>query len=172
MKRQLSWTMPALVMILTTAFVATLGKVQPTGQKRDPFNGTWRLNVEKTKQMSGGVSPIHEVISFDIGDDGVQHYKVEIQTSKDTPMRQGWYDSKYNDSKFVPYEGTVYDTPGMEVMTVKVDERTHYRIARTRGGEARYVMMRRLADDGQSYISVGLTTDGKPGLHRWMERVK
>jgi hypothetical protein len=101
----------------------------------------------------------------------VQHYRVEIQSSDDATMRRGWYDSKYNDATFVPYSGTVYpDDGGMEVMTVKVDERTHYRIARTQKGEARFVMMRRLTDDGHAYMSAGLTIDGQPGLYRWMER--
>lgn len=139
----------------------------------DPFNGTWELNIEKTKELSGGESPVHEIITFRIGADGVQYYEVEIQSSEDEPMRVGSYSSKYNDPTFVPYNGTVSEyPPGAEVMTIKVDERTHYRIARTRvGGNARYVMMRRLAEDGQSYISAGLTIDGKPGLYRWMERV-
>ena len=139
----------------------------------DPFNGTWHLNIEKTKELSGGESPVHEIITFRIGGDGVQHYEVEIQSSDDAPLRKGSYSSKYNDPTFVPYNGTVSEyPPGAEVMTIKVDERTHYRIARTRvGGNARYVMMRRLAEDGQSYISAGLTIDGRPGLYRWMERV-
>ena len=139
----------------------------------DPFNGTWELNIEKTKELAGGESPVHEIITFKIGADGVQHYEVEIQSSEDAPLRKGWYSSKYNDPTFVPYNGTVSEyPPGAEVMTIKVDERTHYRIARTReGGRARYVMMRRMAEDGQSYISAGLTIDGQPGLYRWMERV-
>ena len=33
-------------------------------------------------------------------------------------------------------------------------------------------MMRRLSDDGQSYVSAGITTDGRLGLYRWMDRVK
>jgi len=143
---------------------------QRSGQQ-DPFNGTWTLNVAKTKELSGGTSPVHEIISFVIGDDDVQHYKVEIQSSDDAPLREGFYDSKYNEDKFVPYNGTVYPADaGMEVMTVKADDRTHYRIARTEEGEARYVMMRRLSEDGKSYISAGLTIDGQPGLYRWMER--
>ena len=152
------------------ALASVVGFSQGNGGS-DPFNGTWHLNVEKTKELSGGTSPVHEIISFRIGDDDVQHYQVEIQSSDDAPMREGWYDSKYNEPRFVPYNGTVYpDDGGMEVMTVKVDDRTHYRIARTREGEARYVMMRRLSDDGQAYMSAGLTIDGKPGLYRWMER--
>ena len=65
-------------------------------------------------------------------------------------MVEGWYDSMYNEAEFVPYDGNVFapdDT--IEVMTIKVDGRTHYRITRNRdGGEARYVMMRRLSADG------------------------
>lgn len=164
-------TFGCLVAVLAAA--VAVGSWQLAGQERDPFNGTWELNIEKTKELSGGTSPIHEIISFEIGDDGVQHYRVEIQSSEDEPLRKGWYDSKYNEAKFVPYNGTVYpEGAGAEVMTVKVDERTHYRIARTREGEALYVMMRRLSEDGQSYISAGLRTDGSPGLYRWMERVE
>ena len=166
MGRMLAVTLAAIAMTAATA----AGLAQEDNV--DPFNGTWRLNIEKTKELSGGESPIHEIITFKIGADGVQHYEVEIQ-SEGGPLRKGWYSSKYNDPTFVPYNGTVSEyPPGAEVMTIKVDERTHYRIARTReGGNARYVMMRRLAEDGQSYISAGLTIDGKPGLYRWMEHV-
>ena len=61
-------------------FMATtvVGSSQSGKQSPDPFNGTWTLNIEKTKELAGGSSPVHEVISFTIGDDGVQHYQVEI----------------------------------------------------------------------------------------------
>lgn len=159
--------------VVVLAAAAAAGSAQQARPGADPFNGTWRLNVEKTKELSGGTSPVHEIITFEIGDDGVQHYRVEIRSSEDAPLRRGWYDSKYDEARFAPYEGTVYPPDaGMEVMTVKVDDRTHYRIARTREGEARYVMMRRLSDDGRSYISAGLRIDGTPGLYRWMDRVE
>ena len=145
-----------LVVLLAAA--ATVGSSQQGGQKADPFNGTWEVNIEKTKELTGGTSAVHEIISFEIGDDGVQHYRVEFQSSEDEPLRKGRYDSKYNGARFVPHNGTVFppDAVGMEVMTVKVDERTHYRIARTRDGDAQYAMMRRLSKDGQSYIPAGL----------------
>ena len=158
--------------VIGFSLATVVGLSQGGDSSVDPFNGTWHLNVEETTRRWGS-SPVHEIISFQIGDDGVQHYQVEIQSSEDAPLRKGWYDSKYNDDTFVPYNGTVYPADGgMEVMTVKVDERTHYRIARTREGEARYVMMRRLSDDGQAYMSAGLTIDGEPGLYRWMERAE
>ena len=33
-------------------------------------------------------------------------------------------------------------------------------------------MMRRLSDDGRSYVSAGLRIDGASGLYRWMDRVE
>tara|TARA_B100001123_G_scaffold352041_4_gene403333 strand:- start:350 stop:859 length:510 start_codon:yes stop_codon:yes gene_type:complete len=159
--------------IALIALGITVGPAHAQSNAVDPFNGTWTLNIEKTKELSGGESPVHEIITFTIGDDNVQHYEVEIQYSDDTPMRKGWYSSKYNEPTFVPYNGTVSDDPpGAEVMTIKVDERTHYRIARTRqGSNARYVMMRRLSEDHQSYISAGIMIDGRADLYRWMDRV-
>ena len=159
-------------LVVFLSFTAVVGSSQSGKQSPDPFNGTWTLNIEKTKELSGGSSPVHKVISFKIDDDGVQHYQVEIQSSEDAPCGKGGTTRSTTEDTFVPYNGTVYGDPGMEVMTVKVDDRTHYRIARTREGEARYVMMRRLSDDGTSYISAGITTDGKPGLYRWMDRVE
>ena len=73
---------------LVVFFVVTtvVGSSQSGEQSPDPFNGTWTLNIEKTKEL-GGSSPVHEVISFKIGDDGVQHYQVEIQSNEDAPAR-------------------------------------------------------------------------------------
>src|SRR4030095_10418586 len=89
-----------LVFVLTPA--VSIWAQQGKGSS-DPFNGTWRLNVEKTKQLSGGPSPSDEVITIRVDDDNVQHYQVEIQSGPNDPKRKGWYDSKYNDFKFVPY---------------------------------------------------------------------
>jgi len=66
------------------------------------------VNVEKTKELLGrDLTGLHEMMTFKVGDDGVQHYQVEWQDSADAPMRKGWYDSKYNDGKFVPYSSNV-----------------------------------------------------------------
>ena len=154
------------------ALATVVGLSQGGGSGVDPFNGTWRANAEMSKELPNGETPFHEVITFKIGDDGVQHYQVEIQDTPDSTMVKGWYESKYNEAKFVTYNGNVFAPgKGIEVMTVKVDDRTHYRIARSPEGEARYVMMRRLSEDGQFYMSAGLMTDGSTGLYKWMERV-
>jgi hypothetical protein len=43
---------------------------------------------------------------------------------------------------------------------VLVDAHTHYRVNRSEGGEAQYVMMRRLDADGRAYTAVVLGSDG------------
>jgi len=50
------------------------------------------------------------------------------------------------------------------VRTVYVDERTHYRIARAEDGSPQNVMLRRMAEDGRSYLATVLDVDGV--IHR------
>lgn len=59
-----------------------------------------------------------------------------------------------NDRQFV-----VGEPYGM-IRLVWVDDRTHYRFQRTVSGEAQNVMMRRLSEDGNSYLSSLLDRDG------------
>jgi hypothetical protein len=58
------------------------------------------------------------------------------------------------------------------VRTVFVDERTHYRISKSPDdGSAQSVMMRRLGDDGDSYLASVLDTEGVVFRTRWFIRV-
>ena len=139
----------------------------------DPFHGTWQINVEKSKELAAGRAPVpvHEIIRFDIKDN-VQTYRVEVQSRDDTPRRNMGYESAWNDGKYVPYTNYTSGEIIGYVTNVKVDDRTHYRIATDLEGKARYVMMRRLTDDGQAYIATGLSIDGELGQFRWMDRVQ
>lgn len=139
----------------------------------DPFNGTFQINVAKSQELAAGRAPVpvHEIISFDIKDN-VQTYRVEVQSRDDSPRRNMGYESAWNDGKFVPYTNYTSGEIIGYVTNVKVDDRTHYRIATDLEGNARYVMMRRLTDDGQAYIATGLSIDGELGQFRWMDRIK
>ncbi len=58
------------------------------------------------------------------------------------------------------------------VRTVFVDDRTHYRISKSpEDGSAQSVMMRRLGDDGDSYLASVLDTEGVVFRTRWFVRV-
>jgi hypothetical protein len=145
---------------------------QQSEKARDPFNGKWRLNVEKTKLMSGGASPRFEVTTFVIGSDDVQHYEVQLQPDPNGPIITSGYASKYNEMKWVPYSNPATGRGTLHVMTIKVDERTHYRIAKDLDGKAQYVLMRRLSDDHKSYQVYSLQTDGTVASWRYFDRIE
>ena len=46
------------------------------------------------------------------------------------------------------------------IRTVHVDERTHYRIAKAEDGSPQNVMLRRMAEDGLSYVATVLDAEG------------
>lgn len=157
----------AMAVILCSA----LAGAQRAATPRDPFNGTWRLNVEKTRQMSGGDSPASEVTTFRIGPDDVQHCRVESQSQPNGTVTTSEYAMKYNDVTWVPYTNAGTGKPTF-VMTIKVDERTHYRIARDVNGNALNVLMRRLSDDHKSYQAYGMTAEGKVTVWRYFDRIE
>ena len=105
-------------------------------------------------------------------EDGVQTYRVQSMGARSNVDSQSGYSSKYNDDEWVHYQNYI---PGnfrdQELLTIWVDDRTHYRIARTRStGEARYVLMRRMEEDLQTYSATLLTVDGEITLIRVFER--
>ncbi len=57
------------------------------------------------------------------------------------------------------------------VRTAYVDELTHYRISRGDDGNAQSIMMRRMADDGRSYLAAVLDTLGIVFRLRYFVRV-
>jgi len=61
--------------------------------------------------------------------------------------------------------------PFMYVMTIKADDRTHFRMVRKLDGTSGGVMMRRLAPDGQSYVSTGMDENGNIQYKRAYRKV-
>ncbi len=133
----------------------------------DPFAGKWRINLDKTVQFTGS-KPRVEDITIKV-ENGVQDYKNEYSTSQAAPHVQG-YESKYNEPKWVPYMNYATGKPLMHVMTIKVDDRTHYRVIKRLDGTAGGVMMRRLSADGRSYSSIDLDINGKTNYIRVFDR--
>jgi hypothetical protein len=54
----------------------------------------------------------------------------------------------------------VVGKPYALVRTVYVDERTHYRIGKSEDGTPQNVMLRRMAEDGRSYVATVLDAEG------------
>ena len=164
------WTTRVWVGIVVVLVAVGTVMVSSQSGKKDPFEGTWTLNPARSWQFRGEQNK-YEIIRIEVKD-GVQTYRVQSMGARSTTDSQSGYSVKYNGDTWVPYENYI---PGnyrdAELLTIKVDDRTHYRIARTRStGEAAYILMRRMAEDGQSYASTLLTADGEITLIRVFER--
>jgi hypothetical protein len=156
--------------IVACLVVSGAATASAQSEKKDPFEGTWVLNPALSWQFRGEQNK-YEIISITV-EDGVQTYRVRSMGARSTVDSHSGYSVKYNDDTWVHYENFI---PGnhrdAELLTVKVDDRTHYRIARTRStGEADYILMRRMAEDGQSYASTLLNVEGEITLIRVFER--
>jgi hypothetical protein len=154
------------------------------------FHGNWKIDAERSKvwdYKNGRYAPDEvgeELIRIQI-DGVIQHYEVLLG---DRPTIRMGYSCRYDDPEWVSYAvreilgvsdesadgmvaefvrrtksrvtnytlGAVYGL----VRAVYVDERTHYRLSKNVGGEAEYAMLRRLAEDGQSYVATVLGVDG------------
>jgi hypothetical protein len=162
MRRMLFW-IPLCLIVSGALGAAVYSQSGPV----DPFVGTWKINLDKTQQFTGQ-KPSYEVITITV-ENGVQDYKVEIAEG-DGPRRKMGYESKYNEIKWVPYMNYTAGTKNMDIMTIKVDDRTHYRVIRRNDGTAGGIMMRRMAEDGRSYASTDLDVNGKTNYVRVFER--
>ncbi len=160
------------VIVGIVAYLVVSGATTASAQsnKKDPFEGTWALNPALSWQFRGEQNK-YEVIRISV-EDGVQTYRVRSMGARSTVDSHSGYSVKYNGDTWVHYQnyipGNVRDA---ELLTVKVDDHTHYRIARTRStGKAAYILMRRMAEDEQSYASTLLNVDGEITLIRVFER--
>ena len=154
------------------------------------FEGSWKIDAARSKvwDYARGCYADDEVGDERIRirlDGDVQDY--EVLLGDDPTIRMG-YTSRYDDPTWVNYTvrevisatgddsdaavngfvvriksrvksykvGEIYG----RVRSVYVDERTHYRVSKAADGAAEYIMMRRLAGDGQSYVASVLAVDG------------
>ena len=160
-----------VVLAVAAAFVAVgVAPASAQSEKKDPFEGTWVLNPGVSWQFRGEQNK-YEIIRISV-EDGVQTYRVRSMGARSTVDSHSGYSSKYNDDEWVHYQNF---SPGnfrdQELLTIKVDDRTHYRVSRSKStGEALYILMRRMEPDLQRYSSTLLNVDGEITLIRVFDR--
>lgn len=130
-------------------------------QTADPFDGTWRLNAAKSQatwdaqpqpKRAAARAPSSELITMRIAD-GTMQYKV------DAGGKSASYTAKFNDAKWQDVRGEAED--GVAAATlVKVNDRLHYWVTRTKDAQFAGLIQRRVAPDGKSITSVRIGTDG------------
>jgi len=131
----------------------------------DPFDGNWEISKERSTTY-----PRIENITIKVTGD-VQDYKNDIANAPGPTRHQG-YETRFNEMLWVPYMRTNVDRPFQYVLTVKVDDRTHYRFVRNLDGSFGGIMSRRLAADGKSYVSICMDADSNVTCHRTYKKVE
>jgi hypothetical protein len=130
----------------------------------DPFEGKWEID----KEQSTSYPRIENIVIKVTGD--VQDYKNDIANEAGPTRHQG-YENRFNEMLWVPYMRANVGKPFQYVMTVKGDDRTHYRFIRNLDGTFGGIMLRRLAPDAKSYVSVGFSPDGNVTFKRAFKKV-
>jgi hypothetical protein len=133
----------------------------------DPFTGSWKLNVEKSKMQPRTFSK-SETVVYRISDN-TEVYTSDVITGEDE-HEVTQYNARYDDGKEYPSTVTVYGKGTVNVQTTslmvrKIDDHTRERVYK-RDGKIVTIMRRRMSPDARtitaSVISVG--SDGKENL--------
>ena len=149
--------MAAVVLLLAPASASAQG---------DPFSGTWRLNVEKSKELwqaqpqpkaGAPQAQSFELVTMNIAN-GAMQYSVEYARGKER-HKKGSYTAKFNDAKWQDVND-VGDEAISALTLVKSSDRIHSWVTRGKDGQFAGLVHRRLADDARSFVSVGVGTDG------------
>ena len=152
-----------LASIATIVLAAAVG-ASAQGTQRDPFSGTWKLNVQKSR-MTTGTLPSSEIVTARVVD-GVMDCTLE-STTAGQPARKATYRARYNDSTWA--EAKNFDG-FQQLKLVKVNDRLHYWVLRRNDGRAAGLAMQRMAEDGKSFTAVALGLDGNVQSTRVYEK--
>jgi hypothetical protein len=139
---------------------------QGYGQE-DPFNGSWRLNVDKSK-MQQRTSSKSETVVYRVSDDTEIYTSDAITGDGEHEVTQ--YNARYNDGKEYPSTVTYYGNGTVRVqpqnlMLRKINERTRERVYKRDGGIVT-IMRRNMSADGKTITSsiMSVDADGKENV--------
>jgi hypothetical protein len=148
----------SLVVMLAATATAASAQNAPA----DPFNGTWKLNAAKSaaqweaqKQPKSAAPQAQssELITIAIAD-GTMKYRVEYAQGKAAS-----YTARFNDAKWQDIQGEAEG--GLSALTlVRINDRLHYWVTRMKDGQFGGLVQRRLADDGKTFTSTRVGSDG------------
>ena len=142
-------------------------------QDRDPFTGTWTLNVAKSTMVSPSTASKSETVTYRRVN-GEEIYASDAITAtgeaEHTDYR-GVYDGPFGTIK-TTIDGKVTSEGPLQLRML--DPRTRLRIAMRKDGTLNGIIVRRLAEDGRSITSSILRFDGDGRIlvheTRWFDR--
>ena len=140
-------------LIILSAAVLAAAAMPATAQSTDPFMGTWRLNVQKSKYTPGPV-PKSIVAIYEPAGKGV---KVSVTSETAEGKVQYSYTSNL-DSSDSPVTG---NNPNADTVAVRrIDART-LEVVSKKGGKVTFTQRNVLAPDGKSRTVTTTGTDAQ-----------
>ena len=141
-----------VTMILTSALLtlAVLAIAQP----KDPFAGTWKLNVAKSK-YSPGPAPKTSTATYEAAGAG---YKVSVRTEPASGEVQEWSYTTNLDGKDSPVTG---NNPNADSVAVKRINATTMENVSKRGGKATITSRIVVSADGKTRTNTQTGMDAK-----------
>jgi hypothetical protein len=153
------------LVIVVTAMVAA--------QDRDPFTGTWTLNVAKSTMVSPATASKSETVTYRHVN-GEEIYASDAVTAKGEAEHtdyRGVYDGPYGTIKMTVDGKTASEGP---LQLRQLDPRTRLRVAMRKDGTLNGIIVRRMAEDGRSITSsiLRFDNDGRIVVYetRWFDK--
>ncbi len=155
----------------TTLIVLVVAMV--VAQDRDPFTGSWMLNVAKSTMVSPATASKSETVTYRHVN-GEEIYASDAVTAKGEAEHtdyRGVYDGPFGTIKMTVDGKTASEGP---LQLRKLDPRTRLRIAMRKDGTLNGIIVRRMAEDGRSITSsiLRFDNDGRIVVHetRWFDK--
>jgi hypothetical protein len=163
-RQSLHLTSGILLNTITTCIAVLLAVIGASAQSpgSDPFDGTWRLSAARSQTMwqaqpqpkrPTAQPQSQELITMRIAG-GAVDYRVDYGGGRTAAYKAAFNDAKWQDVRGEA-EGNV-----TALTLVKINDRLHYWVTRTKDGQFAGVVQRSLAADGKSFTSIGLGPDG------------
>ena len=141
-----------LTMILAT--LALMGEVVTTAQSKDPFVGTWRANIAKSK-YSPGPTPKSVTATYEAAGQG---YKVSVRNEPASgPVQQYSYTTNL-DGKDSPMTG---NNPNADAIAVKRIDAHTLETVNKKGGKATTTQRNVVSADGKTRTVTTTGTDAQ-----------
>jgi hypothetical protein len=125
-----------------------------TAQAKDPFVGTWKLNLAKSK-YSPGPAPKSATSTYEVAGKG---YKVSVKTEPATGPVQQWSYTSNLDGQDVPISG---DNPNADMTAVKRIDANTLEVVNKKNGKVTTTQKTVVAADGKTRTVTTTGTDGQ-----------
>ncbi len=143
----------ARVMMVLAAGVLAVA-VLAIAQPKDPFVGTWRLNLAKSK-YSPGPPPKSTTSTYEAAGQG---YKVSVKTEPATGPAQQWSYTSNLDGKDTPVTG---NNPNADMVAVKRIDANTLEMVNKKGGKVTTTQRNVVAADGKTRTVTTTGTDAQ-----------